>query len=213
MPLSQAKRSPAPTSHVEAGRRIGRKSSKQDALLLATRYWARGQKLEMAALAAELGVTRVTLFRWAGNRDELLAEVLWSQWDLLWQAALTSEKGAGAKYVAAVCKRVMSGILQSHGMRTFLADDPEYALRILTSKRSPVQQRVIENVRTLILDQSARGHIDLPIEAGALAYAMVRIVESFIYSDQIAGLQPNTDIPAQILSLVLRPDQKKKLKS
>lgn len=205
MSQRQARRSLASTSRVETARRSSSKSSKQDALLLAAKYWGKGQKLEMAALADELGVTRVTLFRWVGNRDELLAELLWSQWDLLWKGALAAQKGKGVGYVAGVCKRVMSGILQSRGMRTFLADDPEYALRILTSKSSPVQQRVIDNVRTLILDQSTKGHIDLPIEAGVLAYAMVRIVESFIYSDQIAGLQPNADIAAQILSLVLRP--------
>ena len=32
----------------------------------------------MSALADELGVNRVTLYRWIGSRDRLLVEVIWS---------------------------------------------------------------------------------------------------------------------------------------
>jgi hypothetical protein len=32
----------------------------------------------MTSLAAELGVNRVTLYRWVGSRDVLMVEVLWS---------------------------------------------------------------------------------------------------------------------------------------
>lgn len=197
------KPSPAPQPSPEKG-------TPQEALRRATEIWSRGDRLEMAALADSLGVTRVTLFRWMGNRDELVAEILWSQWSLLWTNALATVEGRGPPYVAGVCRRVMSGILQSQGMRSFLKDDPEYALRMLTSKSSPVQQRVIECVRKLLTDQISQRSIDPPIEVDALAYAMVRIVESFIYSDQIAGRQPDVEIPAQILLLLLRPDTRRR---
>ena len=32
----------------------------------------------MSALAEELGVNRVTLYRWVGSRNQLLVEVIWS---------------------------------------------------------------------------------------------------------------------------------------
>src|SRR4028119_1117642 len=50
-------------------------------LRLARRRLAAGERLEMGALAAELGVNRVTLYRWVGSRERLLVEVLWSMAD------------------------------------------------------------------------------------------------------------------------------------
>ena len=32
----------------------------------------------MSALADELGVNRVTLYRWVGSREQLLVEIVWS---------------------------------------------------------------------------------------------------------------------------------------
>ena len=186
-------------------RTAGRKANPQVALSLAAETWSQGEKIEMSALAEKLGVTRVTLFRWVGNHDQLLAEVLWTQWDLMWQASLLAAKGKGPAYIADVCRRVMSGILRSHGMSSFIANDPEYALRMLTSKNSSVQSRVIDSVRLLLEDEISRGHLDPPLEVDALAYAMVRIVESFLYSDQIAGRTPDPDVPSQVITLLLRP--------
>src|ERR671910_714899 len=36
------------------------------------------RRIDMGSLAASLGVERTSLFRWVGNRDALLSEVLWS---------------------------------------------------------------------------------------------------------------------------------------
>ena len=49
-----------------------------DALRLARRKFLAAQRIDMTALASELGVNRVTLYRWVGSRDALMVEVLWS---------------------------------------------------------------------------------------------------------------------------------------
>ena len=38
---------------------------------------ASGQRLDMKSLAQQLGVSRATLYRQAGNREQLLAQVIW----------------------------------------------------------------------------------------------------------------------------------------
>lgn len=186
-------------------RLAARKPTAEDAFRRAVAVWNQGEKLEMAALAEELGVTRVTLFRWVGNREELLLQILGDQWELIWNQALVSTRGSGSGYVAEVCRRVMSAIMHSKGIRSLLVEDPEYALRILTSKTGPVQQRAIESLQGLLLDQASNGDLQLSIEADALAYAIVRLIESFIYSDQISGRRPDIGVPMQILALILRP--------
>jgi hypothetical protein len=59
-------------------RREGSRSNALDALRLARRRFLRGQRVDMGAIALELGVNRVTLYRWVGSRERLLVEVVWS---------------------------------------------------------------------------------------------------------------------------------------
>ena len=44
----------------------------------ARRRFQAAERIDMSALAEELGVNRVTLYRWVGSRDRLLVEVIWS---------------------------------------------------------------------------------------------------------------------------------------
>ncbi|SEL54363.1 hypothetical protein SAMN04515665_11458 [Blastococcus sp. DSM 46786] len=45
-----------------------------EVLRLARRRLLSGERLEMSSLAADLGVNRVTLYRWVGSRERLLVE-------------------------------------------------------------------------------------------------------------------------------------------
>jgi AcrR family transcriptional regulator len=54
------------------------RATAQDAVLLARRRFQAAERIDMGAIAQELGVNRVTLYRWVGSRDRLLVEVLWS---------------------------------------------------------------------------------------------------------------------------------------
>jgi hypothetical protein len=61
-----------------AGVRDERKPGPLDALLAARRRFQSGERIDRTALATELGVNRVTLYRWVGSREQLLVEVIWS---------------------------------------------------------------------------------------------------------------------------------------
>ena len=52
--------------------------SARDAFERARRWFLAGQRIDMQLLADEIGVNRATLYRWVGNRDQFLAELLWS---------------------------------------------------------------------------------------------------------------------------------------
>src|SRR4051794_38322340 len=57
---------------------VARKPTAADALRLARRRFLAPERLDMSALADELGVNRVTLYRWVGSRDQLLVETVWT---------------------------------------------------------------------------------------------------------------------------------------
>jgi hypothetical protein len=49
-----------------------------NAFRLARRKFLAAERVDMSALAYELGVNRATLYRWVGSRDQLLVEIIWS---------------------------------------------------------------------------------------------------------------------------------------
>ena len=49
-----------------------------DALREGRRRFLAGQRVDMSELATALGISRATLYRWVGDREQLLGEILWS---------------------------------------------------------------------------------------------------------------------------------------
>lgn len=54
------------------------RSDAREAVRLARRAFMAGERIDLQRIAARLGVDRTTLFRWVGNRDQLLVAVLTS---------------------------------------------------------------------------------------------------------------------------------------
>lgn len=174
--------------------------------------WVRGEKVEIAKLAEELGVSRVTIFRWIGSRELLMGEVIWSLCKPLWDEAVAEAKGTGPDFMAEVAFNIMSLILQAGPLRVFLEQDSEYALRILTSKSSVVQANIVTEACLLMQREMDADRFVPPLPIEDLGYIIVRIVESFIYSDQIVGRQSNLDIGREAIRALLSASPNKKQK-
>lgn len=166
-----------------------RRVSANDAFALARKRWLSGQRVDLGALASELGIARATMFRWVGSREQLLGEILWS----VCAPALTRAENAtdpaltGAARIATICANAIRVIMDFVPLRRFLDEQPEFALRLLTSKAGPVQGRVITSVQALIQDAVADGSLRAPLAMDTLAYLVVRIAESFVYAEVISG--------------------------
>lgn len=63
------------------------RSTPAAAFRAARRTYLQCRRLDMQALAAELDVSRATLYRWTGSREQLLADVLWSLSDDIFERA------------------------------------------------------------------------------------------------------------------------------
>jgi len=187
-----------------------RPTSPRDAFDLARGKWLKGERIEVGALAEELGVARATVFRWVGTRDLLVGEIIWYLFEMLWEQAADNAQGTGADYGADFIRRLMESVLDAEPFRRFIEQSPEYALRILTSKEGPMQARVIQATTGMLEEQAAAGHITPALDMDDLAYVIVRIVESCLYSDQITGRQPNVPAACKSIHILLAatPDQR-----
>jgi AcrR family transcriptional regulator len=163
-----------------------------------------GQRLDMRSLARRLGVARPTLSRRAGNREQLLDDMLWWRARRLLdeQVRATADRG-GADRLIAVTGGVLRGIGRDRPLRAFLESDPETALRILTGPRSTVHEGMVRVLENLIDLERGRGSFDASLDTPTLAYAIVRISEGFLYSDVIADRAPDIDRAVTVIEALL----------
>ena len=163
-----------------------------------------GQRLDMRSLARHLGMARATLYRRAGNREQLLDELLW--WRarrLLAEQVQASTEMAGTERLVAVIGGVLRAIARDRPLRAFLESDPETALRLLTGTRSTVHRGMASALETLIDLERGRGSFDASLDTPTLAYAVLRISEGFLYSDVIADRAPDIDRATTVIEGLL----------
>ncbi|TVP93086.1 MAG: transcriptional regulator [Pseudomonadaceae bacterium] len=163
-----------------------------DVFKLARKMWLNGEKINLGKISEELGIGRATMSRWVGSKDRLLAEVLWSLYEPIFQNAKNESPGTGPAYVAEVYRRVMQAMLDAKPLQDFVAQDSQYALGVLTASRL-VQERRLETCKALLQEQVDRGHLDLPLDIDTTAFVITRLNESFVYSDALVGTVPSTD--------------------
>jgi AcrR family transcriptional regulator len=158
------------------------------------------RRLDMRALAGELGIGRATLYRRVGGRDHLLGAVVWFLTRHAIARAVKAGAGlAGRERLAAVNAGFMHDVNRQPGFRRFLDAEPEAALRILTSKHGPIQRGVIDWVARLLAQEEERGAIAPDVDLETLAYVIVRVGESFLYADVIADNEPDVDLAVDVI--------------
>lgn len=173
-------------------RKRSSRATPADAFARARRLWLKGERLHLADLAEDLGIGRATLFRWVGNKDLLLGDILWSLYQPLRASALATTPGTGIDYIVGVYRKINTTLVSAEPLRNFIHQDPENALRVLTSSASTMHSRVVEANTRMVQEQVDLGHLkDLPMPVETLSYFMVRLAESCLYSDVIIGRKPD----------------------
>jgi AcrR family transcriptional regulator len=174
-----------------------------EAFRLARRWFLEGRRLDMQALAAELGTSRASLYRWTGPREQLLGDVVWSLAVPTFDAAKRDARGTGVERILDVFDRFVGAIVAAPAMRQFLEADAEVALRVLTSRGGGVQGRMVEAQAELLVEERDQGNIRLRLEPEVLAYAIVRLTEGFIYNDALIAVEPDLDTARAVIGLLL----------
>jgi AcrR family transcriptional regulator len=207
MRLDVTRTVPSPLDHALANGSGGTKPTPLDAFTLAVDSFNQGRRIDIQALAAELGVSRVTLHRWVGTRDALLTEVLWH---LTAQAIdqelrrLQRSRRRGPR-VPTLMSRLAERVVHNRGVRQMQANELEVLTRLTTSDASSYQRRLITRLTALLDEDRAAGHLVATIPTGDLAYATVRLTEAFVHTPAITGNQPTPERIEPILHALLDP--------
>lgn len=180
-----------------------------DALGAARRAYHDGRRIDMGLLAAELGVSRVTLNRWVGTREDLLGEVTWDLMRRTLDRLDTESRAVGGERVIVALRGLVEAAAGHRGHQVFVEREGLLAMRINTSATGRVEPRLVAYVRTLLQDEIAAGrlvfHADPAADVEAVAYAVVQVSVAFIWRPFITGEPPNPTGLESVLRLMLCP--------
>ena len=87
---------------------------------------------------------------------------------------------------------------------TFLEQEREAALRIITASDGVVTPRMVERIAEIIDEEVATGRYEAPVDTETLALAIVRLAEAFIFNDARAGIRGDVDRLREIEAALLR---------
>jgi AcrR family transcriptional regulator len=167
-------------------------ATRQAALALATERFLAAERIDIQAIARELGLARATMHRWFQTRDTLLGELLATLGEQRLRAIRAETPGGGAHALLETFDRFNRELATTKGMRFLLAQEQERALRILTSSGGVVQPRIVAAVESMIVAEVQAGRYTPVVAPNALAYAIVRLGEAFLYNDAIVGIRGDT---------------------
>ncbi len=176
--------------------------TESDAVLrAAVEMFRRDGWIDAKALATAAGIGRSTLYRRYGDRNRIIGEAIWAIATAGFEDIRRECGGQGADGIAEMVRRSLHFAAGHPAMRTFVAQHTDTALRVLTSRDGVIQRRFVATFAQLIRDDV--GEFD-DIDTHSLAYAVIRIGESFYFRELITGEPDDIDAAAAVIRRMLR---------
>jgi AcrR family transcriptional regulator len=186
---------------VEAGE-VGDFPSPAAVLAVATQHFLDGQRIDMQVLAAETGVARATLYRWFGDRERLIGQVLWvlSRQALEWFAV--QERPDEIEHVFSSVEAFMRVTSAFEPLRRFLAAEPALALRALLEPDAPL----VVSLNEWATDRLTAAGIGKPPGPSPreLAEVLVSVTSTYCWARVIAGGEADVDSAMRAVRTLLR---------
>lgn len=178
-------------------------ASREAVLAVAKASYLAGKRVDVQATARELGLGRVTMYRWFQTREGLLGEAIAEIAEERLRTIRARVRRRGAEGLLEVFDQFNRDVIEADGLRALLEQEKERALRLLTSANGLVQPRIVAATQALIDEEAQAGRFVPAIDSGLLAYGIVRLGESFLYSDALFGLRGDTDHLKEIDAVLL----------
>jgi AcrR family transcriptional regulator len=182
-------------SQKEATRQRGRPAaaSREDVLDAGLYRYLRGRRVDVQAIAAELGLGRATIYRWFGSREKLLGEVIIRATEPVLARARAGLAGKGGPGLLDTFDRFNRALADAPALRAFVEQERDAALRIIASGAGTVQPRIVELITGLITEEVEAGTYDPPVEPSVLGYAIVKLAQAFLFNDAVVGIRGDVD--------------------
>jgi AcrR family transcriptional regulator len=179
-------------------------ASREDVLDAAMYRYLRGERVDLQAIATELGLGRATIYRWFGSREQLIGEVLVRAAEPLLEEARARARGRGGAALLDTFDRFNRSLAEVPALRQFVEQERDAAIRIITSGGGVVQPRIVARITELIEAEVKAGRYDPPVEPSTLGYAIVKLAEAFLFNDAVGGMRGDVDRLREVEAALLR---------
>lgn len=176
------------------------RATREHALRFARLQFERGERVDMQTLAAALGVGRTTLYRWVGDREQLIGELFARLTDDLWAGIAAEQHGTGIDSALAAIRRFMTITAGFEPLRDFAQREPTLALRILVSPRGLVQDRIRAGVLGALERSLPAEHLPIPAD---VIDVLVQVGAGLQWIPIVVGDPPDIDRALQLGRTVL----------
>jgi AcrR family transcriptional regulator len=164
-----------------------------------------GKRIDMVALAAELSVSRATLYRWTGDRERLLADAVWAEAHATADHMLERHRAqTGLARIQAVCVDFLTYFGNNEGVNAFLRHERDAGLELLTWVNGGFRPRLTAWIRDLVQDEIDAGHYSAPEDPQLLADGIVTIGERFLHHGGDPDVSPDPTSAGRMIALLLR---------
>jgi AcrR family transcriptional regulator len=168
-------------------------ASRENVLDAGLYRYLRGQRVDVQAIAVELGLGRATIYRWFGSREKLIGEVIIRATEPVLVEARSGLAGKGGPGLLDTFDRFNRALADAPALRAFVEQERDAALRIIASGAGLVQPRMVELIAGLITEEADAGTYEPPVEPSTLGSAIVRLAEAFLFNDAVAGIRGDVD--------------------
>jgi hypothetical protein len=171
----------------------------------ACHWFMAGRRIDISALAEEVGVSRVTMHRWVGTRDELLSEVMWHLTNRTIDRLLADVDAAGITPRAPeLLGRYVEAIATNTGVLRLQREEPDAFVRLCTTSASTFQMRMVAKVGEVLAGDRAAGHLSIDLTDSELAFAVVRLLEAYAHAPTLTGEPADPALATRVLRALLR---------
>jgi AcrR family transcriptional regulator len=156
--------------------------TRDEAFQRAVQTYLEGRRIDLRALALELGVGRTTIHKWFSTREELLSDVLAAVAVAHFRRAREQARGRGGHALLDAIDRLNREALLAPQLQAFLAAEPQ-GLRILTHReRGPMHALVVEAVQMIKTEMAEAGYVP-PADPETIAFALGNLGFAFVFRD------------------------------
>ena len=165
-----------------------RRPTREHAVALARARFLAGERVEMNQLAAELDIGRTTLYRWVGEREQLVGEIFGQLVDEWIALVEPKAKGTGVDRFLDVIRRYLEHAAGSPPLTAFTEREPALALRVLLDRDGQVARHSAEQIRRLLRESDPT--VELPDET---VRAIVLVAIGLVWAYIATGQEPDID--------------------
>jgi AcrR family transcriptional regulator len=177
-----------------------RRATPDDAVNFAKAAFLAEQRVDMGTLAADLSVSRATLHRWFGTRDQLLERMfveLTTEFSTTARATLTQ---AGLERVIEYVSSMVRMTVSLRPVQLFAQREPQLALRLLVSEHRAVQETLVQ---TMLAVAAETGSPDQLVDRERAFKAAVQVGMALQYAGLASGEDPRTERIVEIVRAVI----------